>query len=62
MNITIYEGFDKSYIILGSKDERFIKAYGKRWEVPTSNLYKSLAQIASWVNNVCGEECTFDVD
>ena len=62
MTITIYEGYDKSYIILGSKNEDFIKAYGRRWEIPTSNLYKNLEQISAWCNNVVGEECLFEVD
>ena len=62
MTITIYEGYDKSYVILGSKDERFSKEYGSLMRVYTSNLYKDLTEVAKWVNNELGEECLFEVD
>lgn len=62
MIITIYEGYDKSYIILGSKDERFVKAWGSRYNVPVSNLYKDLAQMVSWANNTLDEELLFEID
>lgn len=62
MTITIYEGYDKTYIMLGSKDERFSDTWGKVLKIPVSNLYKELAQISAWCNNVLGEECLFEVD
>ena len=62
MTITIYEGYDKSYIMLGSKDERFAKAWGSVYKMPVSNLYKDLQSVASWCNNELGEECLFEVD
>lgn len=62
MVITIYEGYDNSYVLLGSKDERFSKAYGRVVRIPTNLLYKNLSEISAWVNNELGEECLFDVD
>ncbi len=62
MTVTIYEGYDKTYIMLGSKDERFAKAWGSVYKVPVSNLYKDLSAVASWANNTLGEECLFEVD
>ena len=62
MTITIYEGYDKSYIMLGSKDKRFAEAWGSVFRVPASNIYKDLASVASWANNELGEECLFEVD
>lgn len=62
MIITIYEGYDKSYVLLGSKDERFNKAWGNTMRIPVSNIYKELAYIASWCNNEIGEECLFEID
>lgn len=62
MVITIYEGYDNSYIILGSKDERFAKEWGSICKIPAKSIYKDFAQIASWVNNDLGEECLFEVD
>lgn len=62
MTVTIYEGNDKSYIMLGSKDERFRKAWGSVYKVPVSNIYKDLQSVASWSNNELGEELLFEVD
>lgn len=62
MTITIYEGFDKSYVLLGSKDEKFHKAWGSVVRIPVSNIYRDLAQISTWCNNELGEECLFEVD
>lgn len=62
MIITIYEGYDKSYVMLGSKDERFSKAWGNVVKISVSNIYRDLAQICSWCNNELGEECLFEVD
>ena len=61
ITITIYEGYDKSYIMLGSKDARFHKAWGDVVKIPTSNVYKELENIASWVNNILGEACLFEI-
>ena len=62
MVITIYEGYDKSYVILGSKNEEFHKAYGSLVRVSTNGIYTALAEIATWCNNELGEECLFEVD
>lgn len=62
MTITIYEGYDKSYIMLGSKDERFAKAWGSVCRIPVSNIYKDLQAVASWANNELDEECIFEMD
>ena len=62
MTITIYEGYDKSYIMLGSKNPEFAKAWGSVVKIPVSNLYKDLEQIAKWANNDLGEECLFEID
>ena len=61
MTITLYEGHDNSYIMLGCKDERFNRRYGLL-RVPTASAYKDLAEVASWCNNDLGEECLFEVD
>lgn len=62
MVITIYEGYDKSYILLGSKDERYAQAWGNVHRVRVTDLYRELASITNWVNNELGEECLFEVD
>lgn len=62
MTVTIYEGYDKSYIMLGSKDQRFVKAWGNVFKVPVSNLYKDLASVTSWANNELEEELLFEVE
>lgn len=62
MTITIYEGYDSSYILLGSKDERFQKEWGQAVRVPVGLIYRNLAEIAAWVNNELEEECLFEVD
>lgn len=62
MIITIYEGYDKSYIMLGSKNKEFHKTWGSVVKIPVSNIYRDLAQIATWCNNELKEECLFEVD
>ena len=62
MVVTIYEGYDKTYVMLGSKDERFAKAWGSVYKVPVSNIYKDLQQVANWANNELGEELLLGVD
>ena len=62
MTITIYEGYDNSYVMLGSKDVRFAKNWGSVVKIPTSAIYKELSQIATWCNNEFGEECLFEMD
>lgn len=62
MIITIYEGFDKSYIMLGSKNEEFHKAWGSTIKIPVSAIYRDLAQITYWCNNELSEECLFEID
>lgn len=62
MIITIYEGYDKSYVLLGSKDERFHKMWGTVVRIPTDNIYRNLGPIAYWCNNKLGEECLFELD
>lgn len=62
MIITIYEGYDKSEILVGSKDERFRKAWGNVCKVNAKNTYSALAELSAWVNNELGEECLFEID
>lgn len=62
MTLKIYEGFDKSYVNILSRDERFIKAWGTIYRAYTNNLYKDLANLSEWCNNDLGEECLFEVD
>lgn len=62
MIITIYKGYDNSYVLLGSKNDEFHKAYGNIVRVPASAIYQDLANIVSWCNNKIGEECLFEVD
>lgn len=62
MVITIYRGFDDSYVLLGCKDERFHKAWGSVVKIPCSCIYKNFAEIACWCNNDLGEECLFEMD
>ena len=57
MTLTIYEGYDKSYVI--------VKPWRKsepEWKVMTNDLYRELFKIADDVNNVLGEECIFELD
>lgn len=61
MTITIYEGYDKTYVMLGCKDKRFAKAWGDVYRVPVSNIYKDLEQVTYWCNNDLGEECLFEI-
>lgn len=61
MTITIYEGNDKTYVMLGSKDKRFAEAWGSVYKVPASNIYKDLETVAAWANNTLGEECLFEI-
>ncbi len=62
MTLTIYEGYDKSKVIVKSKDEEFTKLYGSKIVISTNNIYKELAEIAETINNVLGEECLFEID
>lgn len=62
MTITIYEGYDNTYVLLGSKDERFHKAWGSTVKIPVSSIHRDLAQITYWCNNTLGEECLFEID
>lgn len=62
MIITMYEGYDKSYMILDSNHEEFRQNYGCKMIVPTSDIYKELADISKWCNNDVHEECLFEVD
>lgn len=61
MTVTIYEGYDKTYIMLGSKDERFRSAWGDIVKIPVSAIYTDLNQITYWCNNELGEECLFEI-
>lgn len=62
MTITIYQGYDNSYIMVGSKDERFAATWGNVVKVPNNQIYNELSNIAAWVNNDLGEECLFEID
>jgi len=61
MVVTIYEGYDKSYVILDSHNEEFKKTYGSKLKVFTSDIYKELESIASWANNELDEELLFEI-
>ena len=61
MTITIYEGYDKNYVMLGSKNPEFINTWGNTYKVPTTSIYKDMQNIANWVNNELGEECLFEI-
>lgn len=62
MVVTVYEGYDKSYVMLGSKDPRFAESWGSVYKVPVSNIYRDLSQVAIWANNELGEELLFEMD
>ena len=62
MVITIYDSYDSSYVILGSKNEEFIKAYGERYKIPSSAIYTQLSKISNYVNNELHDECIFEID
>ena len=73
MTITIYEGYYPDYILLGCKREEFsgigdhLKTDAYRIsefviKCPTDQVYKTMSQIADYVNNEDGEECLFEVD
>lgn len=61
MTVTIHEGNDKTYVMLGSKDKRFAQTWGEVYRVPVSNIYKDLEQVTYWCNNDLGEECLFEI-
>ena len=62
MVVAIYEGYDKSYVMLGSKDKRFAETWGSVFKVPTSNIFKDLEQVSRWCNEELGEECSFEIN
>ena len=62
MIITIYEGYDKSYVMLGSKNEEFHRTWGNIVRIPVHHIYKELSDICRWCNNEIGEECLFEID
>lgn len=61
MIISIYRGYDTSYIMLGSKNPEFVKRWGDKITVSSNNIYKDLENISNWVSNELGEECLFEV-
>lgn len=62
MIITIQDGATFDYVILTSKNPRFINKYGEKYETSTRFIYMTLADITSWANNELNEECLFEVD
>lgn len=62
MIITIYKGNDSSYVLLGSRDDRFVAVWGTTVKVPVSLFFTNLNEISTWVNNELGEECLFEFD
>ena len=62
MVLTIYEGFDNSYIMVGGRSKEFMDRYGSTYRVSKDNFYKALAEISEWANNELGEECLFEID
>ena len=64
MTLEIYEGYTKDYVIVGTKSrsyeaEQFRKDWGSTVKIYTSDLYNSLSEIVSYVNNELGESCEF---
>jgi len=62
MIVTISEGSNNSYVVLQSKDQRFINEWGTQIECRSTGMYKNLALISAWANNNYREECLFEVD
>jgi Txe/YoeB family toxin of Txe-Axe toxin-antitoxin module len=62
MTVTIYEGYDKTEVLMGCKDERFKRRYGHTHRIESNNLYKELTEVAEWVNNDLGEEFLMEMD
>ena len=70
MTLTIHEGYNKSYITVGTEDKRFgeyplASRRGYRYytvDIDCKNIYKELEEIASFVNNELGEDCMFAID
>ena len=63
MVLTIYEGYDKSYIMIGSKNPDFAKKWGSsNIKIYCSDIYKELQKISAWCNSDLGEECLFEMD
>ena len=61
MVITIYLGYEKTTVLLGSRNGKFRHAWG-HMEVKVSELYEYMSQIATWCTNTVGEECIFEVE
>lgn len=70
MTLTIHEGYNANYVIVGTEDKRFgeyplASRRGYRYyavDIDNKNLYRDLAEIASFVNNELGEDCMFAID
>lgn len=61
MVVTMYEGYDKTYVMLGSKDPRFAATWGSVYKVPVSSIYKDLEQVTDWANNTLSEELLIEI-
>ncbi len=65
MVVTIYSGYDNTYMTAGCRDmefkEEFEKKFGKLHEIHCSEVYKKLKNITDWCKDELGEECQFEV-
>lgn len=61
MTITIYEGHDRSSVMLGSTDKRFAEKYGNVVIIPTRAIYQDLKGICRWVETELQEDCKFEI-
>lgn len=62
MIVTIYEGVTKDYVLIGSKDEQFIKKWGNVYTVPVRELYDELKRLFDWTQEWIGEELILEID
>ena len=61
MTITIFEGYSIDYVLLGSTDERFHKAFGNIVRTSYTNLYATMRDFTEWGKEI-GEEIQFVID
>lgn len=61
MTITIFEGYTTDYILLGSTDERFHRAFGNIVRTAYHNLYATMKDITEWAKSL-DEEVQFVID
>ena len=72
MTLTIHNGHNGKYVIVGTEDKRFGEyplASRRGWnnnyyavDIDSKRIYKDLVDIASFVNNELGEDCMFAIE